>query len=124
MCSIRESLVRARTQVANCLHGWLRAQGITFRTSNVVSLQRRIRAHVPDRPPYVERLLELLDELHVRICAANTELRRLAKRDPVCRRLMTAPGVGSSTAVRFVAALDDVTRFPDAHQVASYLGLV
>ena len=124
MCSMRESLVRARTQIANCLHGWLRAQGIKFPTSNVVSLQARVRAHAPIRPPYVDRLLEMLDELHVHICQANTELRRLAKRDPVCRRLMTAPGIGSSTAVRFVAALDDVSRFADAHHVASYLGLV
>jgi transposase len=36
---------------------------------------------------------------------------------------MTAPGVGSNTALRFVAALDDVARFSDAHHVASYLGL-
>lgn len=37
---------------------------------------------------------------------------------------MTAPGVGPVTALAFVAALDDVTRFGGAHQVESYLGLV
>lgn len=37
---------------------------------------------------------------------------------------MTTPGVGPITAIRFVAALDRVDRFPDAHQVESYLGLV
>ena len=36
---------------------------------------------------------------------------------------MTVPGVGPITALRFVAAIDDVTRFSDAHQVESYLGL-
>jgi transposase len=124
MCATRESLVRARTQVTNCVHGWLRMQGIRLAAGNVVNFTRRVRAHVSSRPAHIERLLELLDELHTRICQANTELRRLAKQDPVCRRLMTAPGVGSTTAIRFVATLDDVTRFPDAHQVASYLGLV
>ena len=34
-----------------------------------------------------------------------------------------APGVGPVTSVRFVAALDDVTRFATAHQLESYLGL-
>ena len=34
------------------------------------------------------------------------------------------PGVGPSTAVRFVAAIDDITRFESAHKVESYLGLV
>jgi transposase len=37
---------------------------------------------------------------------------------------MTAPGVGPITAVRFRAAIDDVTRFRSAHAVGSYLGLV
>jgi transposase len=124
MCATRESLVRARTQVGNSVHGWLRMQGICLPAGNIVNFAKRVRTHAPHRPAHVERLLELLDELHERICAANTELRRLAKQDPVCRRLMTTPGVGSTTAVRFVATLDDVTRFPDAHQVASYLGLV
>jgi transposase len=124
MCGMRETLVRARTQVANCLHGWLRMQGLRLPASNVVSLQHRIRAHVPTRPLYVERQLAILDELNARIRQANTELRRLAKQDAVCRRLMTAPGVGSITALRYVATLDGVERFPDAHHVASYLGLV
>ena len=124
MCATRESLVRARTQIGNSVHGWLRMQGIRLPAGNIVNFPKRVRTHAPRRPAHVERLLEILDELHERICAANTELRRLAKHDPVCRRLMTAPGVGSTTAIRFVATLDDVTRFPDAHQVASYLGLV
>ena len=123
-CATRESLVRARTQLGNSVHGWLRMQGIRLPAGNIVNFTKRVRTQVPRRPAHVERLLELLDALHEQICAANTELRRLAKQDPVCRRLMTAPGVGSTTAIRFVATLDDVTRFPDAHQVASYVGLV
>jgi transposase len=124
ICGMRESLVRARTRLGNCVHGWLRTQGLRIPTSNAVSLAARVRAHVSTRPPYVERQLEMLDELNARIRQANTEVRRLATADPICRRLMTAPGVGSTTAVRYVAALDGVQRFADAHHVASYLGLV
>jgi len=36
---------------------------------------------------------------------------------------MTVPGIGPSVAVRFVAAIDDVSRFDSAHKVAAYLGL-
>lgn len=124
ICGMRDALVRARTQLANCLHGWLRTQGLRLPASNVVTLPARLRAQVPARPPHVERQLEMLDALTLRIRQANADLRRLATRDPICRRLMTAPGVGSTTAVRYVATLDEVGRFPDAHQVASYLGLV
>jgi len=35
------------------------------------------------------------------------------------RRLMTVPGVAPVTAARFVAALDDVGRFPNTASVAS-----
>lgn len=36
---------------------------------------------------------------------------------------MSVPGVGPVTSVRFAAAIDDVTRFPSAHAVESFLGL-
>jgi transposase len=124
MCGMRETLVRARTQVANSVHGWLRTQGVRVPTGDVGSLATRVRRQVPDRPSYAERELEILDELSARIRLAETELRRLARTDPVCRRLMSVPGVGPNTAVRFAAAVDRVERFPNAHQVQAYLGLV
>ena len=51
-------------------------------------------------------------------------MKALARADVRMRRLMTVPGVGPVTAARFVAALDDVDRFPNAASVASYLGLI
>src|SRR5437016_4694263 len=39
-------------------------------------------------------------------------------------RPATVPGVGPVTATAFVATVDDVTRFRDAHQVEAYLGLI
>src|SRR5574339_308564 len=36
---------------------------------------------------------------------------------------MTIPGVGPLTAMRFVAAIDDPSRFSSGEEVASYLGL-
>src|SRR2546428_12011974 len=44
--------------------------------------------------------------------------------DEVVERLRTGPGVGPLTALAFVATLDEVERFDNAHQVESYLGLV
>src|SRR5712691_2415502 len=51
---------------------------------------------------------------------------RTAHRGPseVGRTLQTADdGAGPSTAARFVAAIDDITRFESAHKVEGYLGL-
>lgn len=38
--------------------------------------------------------------------------------------LLSVPGIGAITAIRFAAALDRVDRFADAHKVESYIGLV
>jgi transposase len=124
MCGMRETLVRARTQVANCVHGWLRTQGVRVPSGGVENLAARVRRGLPERPSYVDGQLEILDELTTRIRRAGADLRRRAKTDPVCRRLMTVPGVGTHTALRFTAALDAVERFADAHHVEAYLGLV
>jgi transposase len=75
-------------------------------------------------PPYVERQLKMVDELSAQIKAADDELAAMAKQDPTCARLMTVPGVGPVTSIRFVAALDDIKRFDSAHKVEAYLGLV
>jgi transposase len=66
----------------------------------------------------------MIDVLTEQIAEADRELAATAKADPVARWLMTAPGVGPATAVGFVAALDEISRFTGAHAVGSYLGLV
>jgi transposase len=75
-------------------------------------------------PSYVEQQLQVIELLTEQIRQANRELSAIAKADPVCRRLMTVPGVGWLTALRFVTTLDEQSRFADGHRVASYLGLV
>lgn len=87
----------------------------------------RVREHVKSRggtiPSYVELVLKSIQELNVQIAEADQALEDAAASDPTCKLLMTAPGVGPTTAVRFVAAIDNVERFPNAHRLESYLGL-
>ena len=49
--------------------------------------------------------------------------RHLAQGDPVCQRLMTAPGVGPITALTYKAGVDDPTRFSRSRTVAAHFGL-
>ena len=46
-----------------------------------------------------------------------------ARRDPVCRRLMTAPGVGTVVALAFRTTIDMPQRFRQSAMVAPHLGL-
>jgi transposase len=75
-------------------------------------------------PAHLERVLVVLEMLRAQIASADGELKTLASEDARMRRLMTVPGVRPVTSARFVAALDDVDRFPNASSVASYLGLI
>jgi len=91
------------------------------------SFAARVRAHASmlhtPLPEHVERQRVVIDAVNAQIALADAQLSRIAANHPICRLLMTAPGVGPVTLIRFVAALDDVTRFSSAHQLESYLCL-
>lgn len=128
ICGMREVLVGARTQHINCVRGWLRTQGIRVK-GGADGFAERVRAqHLVQRgctvPDHVESMLVTIKHHDEQVRAADKRLGKLAKADPACRRLMSVPGVGPVTAVRFVAAIDDISRFPSAHAVESYVGLV
>lgn len=124
-CGMRDALVGARTKVINTVRGWLRGQGRRLGKGSRATFTERVRAACgADLPGYVERQLRVVEELTREIDEADQALETQAEQDEICRRLMTVPGVGPLTALRYVATLDDVSRFADAHQVESYLGLV
>src|SRR5690606_6315270 len=84
----------------------------------------RVRGRASESlPVHIEQVLFVIEALNVQILASDRRLRELARASEVCRRLMTIPGVGPVTAVTFVAAIDDVSRFEHAYRLQSYLGL-
>jgi len=127
MCASREVLVTCRTAMINSVRGWARTQLLKIPSGDSETFPKRAKkaglATQDGLPAYVTRTLSSLDSLNEQIAAADDELEQLAKEDPVCTLLMSVPGVGPVTSIRFVAALDDRARFPTAHAVQAYLGL-
>jgi transposase len=129
LCTSRECLVEARTKLINSVRGWLRTEILKqqVKRGTPETFPRRVREVALKTPPgvpeHTERLLVSIEALNEQIHAADKELKGLVAHDEVCRRLMTAPGIGPVTACRFRAAVDDVARFPNAHALESYLGL-
>jgi transposase len=128
MCTARESLVTARTKLINVVRGWMRTELFRVACGTPVTFAARVREKalgVPGGlPDFINQLLVVISAQTEQISHADHQLRQWATQDPVCQRLMTVPGVGPTVAIRFVAALDDVGRFPNAHAVQRYLGLV
>lgn len=124
MCGMREGLVECRTKLINTVRAWLRAEARRPKPGDSRTLPKRVKEAVKERPPFVERLLETIDQLNEQVRQADKELVAMAETEEVCRRLMTVPGVGPVAAMRFLATVDDIGRFGSAHQLESYLGLV
>lgn len=127
MCGAREELVALRTSLICCVSGWARTQLLKIRSGDPATFSQRVltaAVTMPDGiPDYIERLLTVVQTLNQQIVIADKELEKLAEQDPICQRLMSIPGVGPVTSMRFAAAIDDVARFPNAHAVQAFLGL-
>jgi transposase len=127
MCGMREELLATRTSLINCVRGWARTQLLKIRSGDMTTFPKRTReaalSSSDGLPVYVERLLQIIEALNQQIAPADKELEQLAEQDPICQRLMSVPGVGPVTSLRFIAALDDRSRFPNADAVQGYLGL-
>ena len=65
-----------------------------------------------------------LAELESKLEDFDARIENLAKNHPVCKRLMTVPGVGVLTATVLVAFVGDPFRFRNGRHFAAYLGLV
>jgi transposase len=127
MCTCRQSLVRTRTHLVNTTRAFLRTRLVTLSPGAPESLPKRVRERLLKTPQgvpeHVEWLLKSVEALNEQIHLADQRLTSLAKQDATCRRLMSVPGVGPITALRFVSTVDDVKRFPNADKLQSYLGL-
>jgi transposase len=73
-----------------------------------------------------QALLPMLDArltLYQTFRVLDNRTRHMAHDDPICRRLMSAPGVGFITALTFKAGVDDPSRFKHSRTVAAHFGL-
>lgn len=132
LLTLRQNLVGKKIDLENVITGSLKPFGIVV-SRGKLSAQK-----------FKERVLEALRKadalglslreavmpplcLHEEICKQLAPLTKqveaLAKKDPICRRLMTAPGVGPLVALSFMTAIDTPERFSRSEDVGAYLGL-
>ncbi len=126
LVAVREAVVRTRAAWIGRIQPVLRREGFRVRPGAPETFIRRVEelALPPALTTAIAPLLRLLRPVNEQIQALDAELERIVAADEVTRRLATTPGVGPVTAVAFVATVDDVTRFRDAHHLEAYLGLV
>ncbi len=124
--AVREALVRTRTRYVALAKALVRRDGLRVRSSTAERVGTYLQelALSPTLAAELEPLLTVLTPLNAAIAAADQRVSAMEASDPIVALLMTAPGIGAVTASALVATIDDITRFPSAHQCEAYLGLV
>jgi len=124
---MRRNTIESRTKIINGVRGHLRTNLVRVRSGSPATFPARVREALEQRgiplESWLQRQLELIEFLSKDIAQADKELKQFAQAHPQAALLMTVPGVGPITSLQFVATVDDIGRFRNAHNLESYLGL-
>lgn len=128
LLKVRAGLVQTATAQQQRVLGLLRAHGIKVIGARGAHFEPKVRevlaCKAPELEPILSPLLELWQQARSGVAAMNQRVRQASRKNPVCRLLMSAPGVGPVVAAAYVATVDDPLRFRRSDQVADYVGVV
>ena len=126
LLTARRLLLNKMRDLENGLRAVLREAGLKLGTPTRKEFAARVRELTAADPGLSALALPLLTI----IAGMTRELAQLTKRvldivrdEPVCRRLMSVPGVGPLTALTFRATIDRPERFRHSRDVGAHLGL-
>jgi transposase len=120
--------VTARAKLSNVVRGMLRQEGIglpargllTFTAWQQLLAREYTHSHLkPVLAAYFESFVALTRSIQ----ALDKQLGERERRDSRAARLKTIPKVGRIAALTFLAAVDDVHRFPSSRKLVGYTGL-
>jgi transposase len=128
LLTVRELLVRQRTQLVNALRGHATEMGLVAPVGDkgLAALRSEIEADatLPEAAAEALRLLgKEADRLVARLAQIDKKLLAQHKADPNSRRLSAIPGVGPVSALSFALKVD-ATQFKSGRHFAAWLGLV
>jgi len=121
-------LLRDKLQdLENDMRGTLRNFGLKVGAVSSGRFEARIRELVAGHPRLemiAVPLLTVRQVLRQQLAKLHKMLLDQVRSDPLCRRLMTVPGVGPVVALTFRATVDQAQRFARSKTVGAHFGLV
>jgi transposase len=125
LLTARGTLQRQLVTLENVIRGILRGDGLVLppgRTRFDQEVRERIDTDAA-LSIIIAPLLAVRTSLLKQRLALDRTIVAIARKDPVCRLLTTAPGVGPHVALAFKAAIDDPQRFSRSRTVGAHFGL-
>ena len=132
LLTLRQNLVWQKVSLENNISGCLKPFGLIVPRGGVKAstFEARVFDAVrkgEDKGIYLREAMTACLKAYELICEQVKELSKqieaTVKKDPVCRRLMTAPGVGPVVALSFMTAVDNPERFGTDDDIGAYFGL-
>ena len=126
MLTSRKLLQRKLLDVEADLRGTLRnfglKVGVVSRSRYEVRISELVKSF-PRLAAIVGPLLAVRRVMRQQLAVLHNMLLDTVRGDPVCRRLMTAPGVGAVVALTYRATVDQPQRFVHSRAVGAHVGL-
>ena len=126
LVAARTRVVSMRTGLYNQIRGLLKTFGVVLAPGKGSGFEQLVFRGIPDDHfvrVVIESQLSTWRHLSTELKKLNREIERAARAIPVCRRLMTVPGVGPLTAVAYTTTVDEPSRFRRSKDLGPYLGL-
>lgn len=121
----RDALVRSRTALVNHVRGSVKSFGGRLK-STATNRFHKLEGGIPkELVPALSPVMSLIEELNKKIASLEKEITKLGEESyPLTKILREIPGVGPVTALVFILAICDPSRFKHNRDVGPYLGLV
>ena len=122
----RRTVLNEMRSIENVVRAILREAGIKLGTPSRAAFADRVRELADGDAlvtPLVEPLLAILATMLREFTRLTKQVLDIVRKEMVCRRLMSVPGVGPITALAFRATIDRPDRFRRSRQVGAHLGL-
>ena len=122
----RRTVLNEMRSIENVVRALLRETGVKLGTpsrKDFVEKARELTANDPVLTRMTEPLLAILTTMQRELARLTKQVLDIVRDEPVCRLLMSVPGVGPLTALAFRATIDQPDRFAKSRDVGAHLGL-
>jgi transposase len=122
----RKKFVDHMLAIENTIRGLLKVHGLKLGNVHRSAFAAKVETLLVDAPDLrlaIEPLLEVRNMMRKQKALFDRRLGQMARKDEVCKRLMTVSGLGPIVSLLFKATIDDPNRFKDSKAVAAHLGL-
>lgn len=126
MLAARKTFIDHMLEIEQAIRGFLKVYGLKLGEVHRCKFAAKVDmllADLPELRAAIWPLVEARTMMRKQAKDLDYQLEKRARKDEVCKRLMTIPGVGPIISLAYKATIDDPSRFKRSKAVPAHLGL-